>query len=707
MSGASHEPGDLAPAPAEPAVHPLRSVLRALRGHVRRTLAVALVLGAAGAAGGYASTRPEYEASGMLRVSPTTPRVLHDESDAPMLPPYFDAYASTQTSYLTSTPVLARATTEPALSRLGWPTGDAGVDALGRAVKVDRPKGTELVTVKGTGSSAEEAAAVVNAVLAAYDAVHGAASRETVSVRERALVEREQELTRALAAVDAQALETGGEFEAQSLAKAHLDKVTYLQDLERRVAELDDSIAQESTKSGDGDLRGVDEEIMRLTVLDNAMAGLLFEHAKLTANLASLRETYPEKNPTVRAAARQIEVLDKAIEDRRTQLTLLGKNGVLSKRGAAAGAETLTRLRALRESLTSTRERVRAEAVELNRKSLRLGTLETERGRLRSQLEETRRELERARTESRAELPGRVSVAVWASAPPAAARDRRRALGALGAMLGAFGALGLAVVGGLLSRRVRWSDDLDRLASHGEVLGVLPWLFPDRPASRAAFEHAARQAAQVLEVRSAGRRSGGVVVAVTGASRSGGKTTVATALATALARARLRTVLVDADLGVRGASARLSLLDAAGISDAVGGAPLEACTHATAWPGLSAVPAGHMADHPSRLARAPVAALLDDLRARHDAVIVDAGAVDLGLEGGLVSAVADETVVVVSAGQPLDAVEGALRLLDRYAGRRPVRFVLHGASHGDPGLTPSPDLAASTAPSTLALPEPA
>lgn len=133
----------------EPVVHPLRAVLRALRGRWTRSLALAAVLGGAGAAAGMKAAKPEYEATGMLRVSPTTPRVMRADDDGPLLPPFFDAFASTQASYLTSRPVLLRAATDAELAELGWPTGDDGADRIARSVKVDRPKGVELISVVG------------------------------------------------------------------------------------------------------------------------------------------------------------------------------------------------------------------------------------------------------------------------------------------------------------------------------------------------------------------------------------------------------------------------------------------------------------------------------------------------------------------------------------------------------------------------------
>lgn len=702
---AAPPPALMDPAAHEPVVHPLRAVLRSLRGRWTRTLALATVLGGAGAAAGMKAAKPEYEATGMLRVSPTTPRVMRADDDGPLLPPFFDAFASTQASYLTSRPVLLRAAGDAELAELDWPAGDEGADRIARSVKVDRPKGVELISVVGTGPSAPAAARVVNALLRAYDLVHGESAQHTVSQRERALAEREASLAAELAENEKLVIETGGEYEAQTLSKAHLDKVSYLQELDRRIAELDDSIAQEVAKSADGDLKGADEEIMRLTVLDNAMAELLFEHARLSSVLAGLKQKYPDDNAQVRAAVRQIEVLDKAIEDRRTQLTLLGKNGVLAKRGDAGSTQSVAHLRTLRESLVTTHERVRLEAVELNRKSLRLSGLAADRTRLQSQLEDAQRELERVRTESRADLPGRVSVAVFAAPPSGPARDRSKALGALGGVGGAALAFAFAVLGGLLRRRLRWSDELDGLPGHAEVLGVLPWTVADRAASREGFEQAVRHAAQVLEVRSAGLAKRGLVIAVTGAGRSGGKTTVATALASALARARLRTVLVDADAGARGATARLALLDRPGVADFVGGATEDDVVHPTTYPGLSAVPAGLVSADDAHLSRAPVTALLERLRDRFQAVVVDAGAVDLGLEGGLVASVADETLVVVGAGQPTPQVTGALRLLARYGGHRPVRLVFNGALRGDPGLHPAPVDAPAPRALPLALPE--
>jgi hypothetical protein len=82
----------------------------------------------------------------------------------------------------------------------------------------------------------------VNALLRAYDAVHGESAQRTVSQRERALLEREASLAADLAATEKLVIETGGSTR-QTLSMAHLDQVSYLQELARRIAELDDTIA--------------------------------------------------------------------------------------------------------------------------------------------------------------------------------------------------------------------------------------------------------------------------------------------------------------------------------------------------------------------------------------------------------------------------------------------------------------------------------
>lgn len=167
---------------------------------------------------------------------------------------------------------------------------------------------------------------------------------------------------------------------------------------------------------------------------------------------------------------------------------------------------------------------------------------------------------------------------------------------------------------------------------------------------------AARQPLRVLAVTSAGRREG--------------RTLTAANLALTAAREGRRAVLVEADLRHPALGRILGLAPRLGVADLLAGRATLADALTRVGP-LSVLLAGDAGDDPGALLRSPAApALLDQLRAGHDLVVLDAPPALAFSDGDRLSGDADAALLVVRAGvTPRQVVRLALDALgDRAAG---------------------------------------
>jgi protein-tyrosine kinase len=187
----------------------------------------------------------------------------------------------------------------------------------------------------------------------------------------------------------------------------------------------------------------------------------------------------------------------------------------------------------------------------------------------------------------------------------------------------------------------------------------------------AAPESAAAEQYRVLYqriVRLAARRTLRVL-AVTSAGRREGRTTTAANLAFTAAQEGRAAVLVEADLRRPSLARLLGLAPRPGVADVLAGrAELGQATARVA--GLAVIAAGEGPD-PGALLRSPAAAaLLDQLRAGHELVVLDAPPALAFADGDRLAGDADAAILVVRAGAtPRQVVRLALESLgERAAG---------------------------------------
>lgn len=670
---------------AEPTpANPIRIVLRALRGRWLLAGLACMSFGVVFALVGYRATRPSYQTSGLVRVSPIAARILYQNDDNQLLP-MFESFATAQISYLKSRPVLERALMDSRLAQAGWSNRPDDLVRLGDALKVERKDRSELITVSAQSIDSMIAMSLVNAVLDAYEDIYGENAEQKVSVKEQRLFSRESELESQLKDIDRRMLEIGHEHGIESIVKAHERKLAQLEEKDQKLVEIGGSIAQQEGSDAKGaSIDAGDAGIIRLTVLDQAMADLMLDRARRSAALVTLRDRYQDSHPKVRQLSGEIVAIEQAIQERREQLSLLGKTGVLSGTGMEEGAKTVDQLKQLRTELEGSRNILAQEAVDLNRKKLLLSLLADERGQIRSMLEEIRRGLEQVRVESRSTLPGRIEVAVRASAPTKPIADMRVAFAAGGGAAGIVLGLLSVVLMSMLQQRVRYSEDLDEFEHRAPRLAVLPDLKQVAPVGDDRIRRGLCDLRNQLQLRSRGgaRR----VIAVTSIGDGAGRTTVATGLAEAFAISGMRTAIIDADWLQSKVTEHYSLGNTKGLRDAIGCDRQEVEQHAVGTNKLWIVPIGQdpaVAD--ASTSWGSLQRVLSATATDRDVIIIDAGNWDAQLTARLTVAIADQTLFVIPRGQALSPVRTAIGQIHL---QRPGQLftVVNCAAPDDPAL---------------------
>lgn len=663
-------------APEAPEPNPIAALVRAMRGRWRLAFAGAGLLGAVLATGGYLSGVQLYESQAILRVFPQESNILYATGDDSVLKT-FDSFVKAETTYVASHPVMARAAGALGTARPDI-AADLKVSDLSGSIEIRRSD--SLIVLKTLSRDAGFAKQKLDAVVAAYLALKSEAEKARSAVRLDELHAREGELVRRLTDLRAEQLEIGGEFGLSAIAKAHVEKIAQIDALAARKSEVAATLAQLEADSGTTSADTSDEEIMRATLLDRTMADLGFERARLLSDLEGLRAGYSgQSNPRFvlaeKSKLQEIAVIEQALADRREQIRVLGQTGALTDASAGGNDTSTAEIRSLYEKLSVQLDAARREARDLNRRRIDLDRVEQELDEAQHLLEETRRALEVIRLESGRALPGYAVLMSPPSQPVEPADDSRKMLAAGGLVGGAGLAMVLVLALGLAERRVRFAETLAPVEHRLPVLQV--------SAASDNDPHAAdllRNELQLQPLRRPRLVGKAPVIAVTRAE-PGETMGLALALAQSFARARMKTLLINADIGQAPVEGRAI----AGWRDLLTGAAVDPQAIPDA-PGLWALAAGNVAELDDHAVSAPmVRGALDELIRSFDTVVVSAGSLQDRLSSKFVLSASDVGVLAL---RPSDRKAAVLTHLDRLDGlpRNGSVAVMRTALPGDPWL---------------------
>ena len=671
----------LAPAPeveqaAAPA-NPIAIILRLMRGRWLWTIASAIVLAPAFAALGYLGGVRLYESQAILRVYPQESNILYQTGDDSVLKT-FDSFVKAETTYVASNPVMERATDQ---LRGDFPgiAAAMSVSDLGGSIEVRRSD--SLIVLKTRSRDAQFAAAKLEAVISSYLDLKSEAEEKRSAVRLQELLQRETQLIGRQREIKREILEVGGEFGLSAISKAHVEKIAQIDSLTSRRAEVTATLVALEAESGAAGADMADQEILRATLLDRALADLSFERAKRQADLATLLTRYSDTAPAVRNTRQQIEVIERAMSERREQIKVLSQTGALTDQSAESAEASIAELRAVLDKVTGQLADVRSEARVLNAKQLELRALEESASEAQALLEETRKALEVIRLEAGRALPGYTVVMSPPSIASEIAEDTGKILAAGGFVAGAGLCLAIAFGLGLTSRRLRYSDELERWTRRIPLISVAR--------GAAVTEDQAdrlRNALQLFRLRAPQMVGRARVISVV-RLEAGDAAETAIKLAESFARARLNTLLVDADQSTGAVSRRLGLDGAPGWRELVDGIELPPAPREISR-GLSVLPIGDpespgeetvgvhaLREAVAKLANGP------------DVLVIHAGSLATSLTAELSLSVSDLGLAEIRSGDRRALIARWLERLHELP-RQGGAIAFGAARSRDPGLRP-------------------
>lgn len=534
-----------APAGVEaPQPNPLAALARAMRGRWLTAIAASVVLGPALAAAGYFSGVQIYKSQAILRVYPQESNILYSTGNGSVLKT-FDSFVKAETTYVASDPVMSRSV-EALRSLRPVLAGDLKTSDLSGSIEIKR---SDSLIILETGSKDSDfARQKLEAVVASYLALKSEVEEVRTAERFSTLLSRETELADRLSVLRADKLQVGGEFGMSALAKAHIEKIARIDNLASRKQEVSATLATLEAKSSEASVDTSNQEIMRATLLDRAMADLSFERAKLLSQLAALRAGFLATSDKrfqqeEQAKLDQIAVIEAAAADRREQIRVLGQTGALTDVAQSDTETTVAEIRSLYDKVSNQLITARQEARDLNRRRIDLDRIEKEIDEAQGLLEETRHALEVIRLESGRALPGYAVVMSPPSHSGEPAEDTRKMFMAGGMVAGMGLAFALVLLLGLLEKKVRFAETLAPFKHRVRVQQV----------SQAgdADPHAADILRNELQLQSLRRPRlvGKAPVIAIARAGAGNTTEFARALSESFARARMKTLFVDADIG--------------------------------------------------------------------------------------------------------------------------------------------------------------
>ena len=658
----------------EPQPNPIAGLERVMRGRWKAAIAGACVLGPVLAICGYMMGAQLYESQAILRVYPQESNILYATGDDSVLKT-FDSFVKAETTYVASHTVMTRAVAELSAVRPDKP--DLKTSDLAKSIEVKRVD--SLIVLKTLSAQASFASEKLQALIASYLALKSEAEEARSAVRLSELRNREEILATRLATLRSDQLDVGGEFGLTALAKAHIEKIAQIDALSARKSEVAATLATLEASTAPSSADTSDQEIMRATLLDRAMADLNFERAKLMSELAGLRAEYEDYSNfrfqrKEKSKLDEIAVIEQAMANRREQIRVLGQTGALTDATNGGDDTTTAEIRSLYDKISGQLDVARGEARDLNRRRVELDSIKNEIEEAEGLLEETRRALEVIRLETGRALPGYAVVMSPPSLPLEPAEDSSKTLAALGLMTGVGLVAVLTLIIAYREKRIRFAETLTPFENQVPVKQV-----SDAGEADAHAADLLRNDLQLHSLRKPRLVGDAPVIAVTRAV-SGDTTEFARALAESFARTRMKTLFIDADIGSTRQDPALP-----GWRDLLSGASARLMRPSDGVR-LWELPAGSDLDLGDHSVSAPmVRAALERAAGSFDVVIVSAGSLQDRLSAQLILSNADVGVLALN---PSDLRADVQANVDRLVGlpRQGSVAALRNALSGDPWL---------------------
>lgn len=302
---------------------------------------------------------------------------------------------------------------------------------------------------------------------------------------------------------------------------------------------------------------------------------------------------------------------------------------------------------------------------------------------LRKDLEETNRRIETLQLE-RASADHRTTVISRGDVPTTPYKDQRLLLAAAGAMAGAIMPAILVAALGLISGRLRYSDEADHDVLNLDLLGIMP-LLPKWVTERAIAGVAAHCVHHLrLRLQLLGRSNKRVFM-ITSSVAGEGKTSLTTALGLSFAGAGLRTLIIDGDTIGRSLTFRMGAAHEEGLMRAV--ADPSRANFKPIGENLWLMPVGQRRELSTcSLSPGDLDPFIAECRKKFDYIIIDSGPVLASIEASSIAVSVDSVIMAISQGQRSSLVRRSFQRL-RLLGADIGGYVFNKAVPEDYGRT--------------------
>jgi len=532
----------------------------AMQRHWRALVVIFIITAGLGIPFIWFAVKPMYESAGAIRISPIVPSILFSDRDSEQAIPNYQNFMNTQAELIASFQVLNRAADDLKTKDLIMIGRDPYAflrDAVSNGTLIIEPaKKSELIRILIKNKTPREGEQIVNAIIRAYMAVEVSNSvrggDEKLGVLEdeyRTLSEklqRQRKIVRQMSEEFGTAALTGRQdmmLQQVTMLQSELTKLqTHKISLEAQIEMLEK--AEEETLP----LEKVME--MKSTILKNdiQMTSLSNQVSQLEQGLIVANQTLTAENPEIKRRTQLLEMMKKKMMERERELTrnfndMLTKEVARNRNYKLKETKTeLARSQAYEEKLMTMLSKHNSQTIELGRKQLAIQDQKEQFALTEEMYNTVRRRIQELEMERK--RPARISIAF--NADSMLARDKRPKYIAANIFGSGFLAILAALLLDKLDRRLHTPEDITRRLG----LRIIGTTIASEKIETALLCERIADDYQTIRTNLGLYNEEKIphILAVTSARPQEGKTTFAVNLASSMAKAGARVLLIDGDL---------------------------------------------------------------------------------------------------------------------------------------------------------------
>jgi len=424
------EHAELAPAPetgtalrepfkveAEPAAreHPLKKLHRLLRGRYLWAVLLSGVLAAGGAVGGWLMITPMHQAKGQIAIKTHLPRIMYDTEETGRLP-MAEKFVGNQVRLIQSNRVVTAAMESEQWADYSEGVGPEAVASFKEKLQIQRPRGTDVISVGFRHPDDDAAAAAVQAVISSYEAIFQERESRQDEDRFSILNEQRTSLQDQISSLTERIQNVAPNYGPSTLQQMYQFQLQEVQQLEQELRSTEVALAsagvalraeqdggQASTEEpqggdnagggdqaagepapGEGEAGGQGQteaqrwaamSVREIARLDSRMQQLLDQKRSLQQQIGSLKATLGQRHRRVRDLQAQLRSVQSQIEQYAKRFREEGPSALSDQSGQSAQRMSVAQLRAKRKQLRSLLKQARQRMRELGDKHLQIADL--------------------------------------------------------------------------------------------------------------------------------------------------------------------------------------------------------------------------------------------------------------------------------------------------------------------------------------------